>query len=828
MSSDPRSIVRPATASRAPRSIRLHFDNARPGEPRLTHATAMSAGVPSSADRGPRDGVTGTWVQLEDAQGSVLYRWDTPSLLVPHVCAAAGARENPIGESAWFEVRVPARRRARWVAVYAPPLERDGARPLLGRASTLLVRCPMPRLEDCLAVRPRAAADVDLCGNGRGTVGQVVAAVNHGSRHGVYTLVVLAERFGSAEQDLFLEKANDCLGFLLSRLPFSTAPFAQALNVYFVHVSSDGGQGYFGSTWGSGTTIDWDTACVSSVCDSLFADAGRPFWDWAGLIVNEDSDRIGTARGRQFACGLSSSYEEIFHHELGHSAFGLGDEYSGTKGSYTGAEPASPNLTRQSSTPKWSAFVTPGVPIPTLGNPTDCSEKDSRKNPVEDSDVGLYAGGKGCSCGIFHPQYRCAMNASDDADGTFCAVCLHAAAKVIARAIGLDVPAPGSLRYSKATGAWSHVLVPANVVLELAELQDFDAFEEVVAELLAGQVGTAVRDAFQEDGETLPTELQVVQGSYEPSTSTGVWFLIEPATRETWFVHTFRRGIYTEIRPGRIALPEFLSGVTFEGVPVGIEIDVFSCDGGLLARGTIDPSGSIVGGELAVQQVDGLADEATDVSALRLGQRIWVVVSDALQAKCAAYQLIGETWSPSFAPLVASVDLDAVRAVAWNNEVLVLARASGGLWQGRYDTVSDAWSGPASQTAVSGAVSAFDVATDGTGLWLVAVLEGGIALATAPAATGDWSAPVLVGDELGLEATAVVSALAVAVLGADLHLVVLVDQTPRHAIYDLAGKTWRQPLTPIRQLDALVADIAGLSLHATATQLVLLLGVDVG
>lgn len=822
--------------TRRPRSIRFTFDNSDTQRLRLVDAKACQTLAPASHDRGNRRGITGFWVQLESATGAVLYRRDIPGMMLPLDCgcSAAASLENGAGEFARFDVVVPYRPDAASVAIFAPPRRADGRRPHLGRPSELIGRFPLPEPKCADASAGAVTLPADICGSGRGEVLSVIQAVNHGRIHNIHTLVILAEAFLVDQQDDFVAKARDCIDFLLSRPPFNSELGSQAMNVFIVPVASNVGAidnpngTYFAVQRKGGTTLSWDTACVTKVCDALFSEGGQPYWTWAALIVNESSDRVGTARGPQFATGLTDGYELIFQHEFGHSAFALGDEYDGEKGPYEGNEPNNANLTKVTTREglKWLRFVTEGVPIPTLGNPSDCSKPDNRKNPVDDSAVGLYAGGRGYSCGIFHPQYVCVMNSDTVADGAFCAVCLHEGKKVLASSFPLHVPAPGSIYYSPITRSWSHAVVAANVIETYADLEDYADFNAVVNELLAGTAGTAVRGAFSAVGHPLPSFVHVHQSYYDAGEQTGVWYLIDPTNKDTYFVHAFTVEIDTVLQMGRIALPDFPSLSTFDGAVVGIEVLLFAVEGHQLALGRLDSSGNLVGGTLEVQSVRGLSSDLSSVSVSLLGSRIWVAAVDALRVKIAAYELqTSGWWGSGFVamPTGEPTDFHLVRIVEAGNLIHVLALASGGLVHGVFDTMAGAWRGEATQTPIVGNIAFYDVASDGQFLYVVTVTSAGTFMYRYSISEDSWSAPTAIGADLGLAADSVISALAVTAFKSTLHVVALVNQRPEHAMYDLNKKTWTQPLTVIAPLKPLAADVSAMALHATPTQVYLAL-----
>ena len=87
---------------------------------------------------------------------------------------------------------------------------------------------------------------------------------------------------------------------------------------------------------------------------------------------------------------LATGATEIAIHEMGHTAFGLADEYPYYAGGaetghdhHPAGEPGEPNVTINTNraTLKWRWAVAPTTAIPTMSNPT-CGTVDSRPSPV--------------------------------------------------------------------------------------------------------------------------------------------------------------------------------------------------------------------------------------------------------------------------------------------------------------------------------------------------------------------------------------------------------------------------------------------------------------
>lgn len=256
-------------------------------------------------------------------------------------------------------------------------------------------------------------------------------------RNRAFNVVLLADGFRASEQNTF---DQTCMAFVESFR--GTPPFnhlGPAINVFRVNVSSTdsgaddpvsgGGTGatartYFDSSFG-GNGIRRLLVCNATTVLQVAA-AQVPEFSVALLVVN--SSIYGGSGGSVGTFSLASSASEIAIHEMGHTAFGLADEYPYYAGGnepghdhHPPQEPAQPNVTTHSALAglKWAWAVTPGTPVPTMTNP-DCSQVDARPSPVPSGTVGLFEGAHYYHCGAFRPEYNCKMRSLDV---PFCAVC---------------------------------------------------------------------------------------------------------------------------------------------------------------------------------------------------------------------------------------------------------------------------------------------------------------------------------------------------------------------------------------------------------------------
>jgi hypothetical protein len=259
-------------------------------------------------------------------------------------------------------------------------------------------------------------------------------------RNTAFNLVLLADGFTEAQQPGFETACDDFVTALRATRPFDE--LSPAINVFRVNVSStDSGADDPTSTGGTGAVVRtyFDSTFGSNgirrllVCNQTTAlqVAATQVPEFTVAIVVVNSSVYGGSGGSVATYSLASGATEIAIHEMGHTAFGLADEYpSYAGGNETGhdhhpaGEPSEPNVTTNSdrNTLKWRSVVSPATAIPTMSNP-DCSQVDSRPSPVAADVVGLFEGAHYYHCGGFRAQYDCKMR---NLGVPFCRVCEQA------------------------------------------------------------------------------------------------------------------------------------------------------------------------------------------------------------------------------------------------------------------------------------------------------------------------------------------------------------------------------------------------------------------
>jgi hypothetical protein len=276
-------------------------------------------------------------------------------------------------------------------------------------------------------------------GTSDGSVLGATKIVDHGSDSLRWTMVLVSEGYKASEMAKFHNDAQSLVNTLFSTAPFDT--LQSAINVHRLDVAStDSGADDPVACGGTGAvraTFFDAHFCTNGIRRLLVVDnanvmstvgAHVPPWDMIMVLVN--STVYGGSGGAVAVYSMASGATEIAIHEMGHTAFGLADEYEYYAGCGTGeaghdhhpaVEPVEPNVTIDSNraTIKWGALVLASTPMPTTSN-ADCSDCDTQPNPLPADTVGAYEGAHYHHCDAFRPQFNCRMR---ELNNPFCAVC---------------------------------------------------------------------------------------------------------------------------------------------------------------------------------------------------------------------------------------------------------------------------------------------------------------------------------------------------------------------------------------------------------------------
>jgi len=235
-------------------------------------------------------------------------------------------------------------------------------------------------------------------------------------------IVYIAEGFTVAEQAKFDSLVDSINAKFFEFEPYRT--YRKAFNVYRLNTISKESGTDIGATvrdtrfnskiydHGRYSTITFDGSGIRDTLEDLGV-----MWDASTMLINYDySGGSADISSGIAAIPLQTNLHFSVAHEFGHTFGGLSDEYvlSGSPYPDKSDEPnvAFPPDTAASGphAVKWSAWLTPGVPIPTpAGYPYDKS-------------VGVFDGAK-YAFGCYRPEIDCMMNTSQ---GPYCRICTEA------------------------------------------------------------------------------------------------------------------------------------------------------------------------------------------------------------------------------------------------------------------------------------------------------------------------------------------------------------------------------------------------------------------
>ena len=229
-------------------------------------------------------------------------------------------------------------------------------------------------------------------GKADGAVVGLTQIVDHGPASRRMNIVLVAEGYQQAGLGRFADRAQQFANRLFATPPFDT--MQAAFNVYRLDVSSVdagandptacGGGGRAARTYFNASFCgDKKIRRLLLVTNELVREevkAHMPKWHLILVLVN--SARWGGSGGQIATTSRTNGWENLAIHEMGHSVFGLADEYEyydgcgGGENKYAGAEPTEPNVTKEwdPAKIKWQTHGAT-TPMPTTRN-ADCAKCD--------------------------------------------------------------------------------------------------------------------------------------------------------------------------------------------------------------------------------------------------------------------------------------------------------------------------------------------------------------------------------------------------------------------------------------------------------------------
>jgi hypothetical protein len=128
------------------------------------------------------------------------------------------------------------------------------------------------------------------------------------------------------------------------------------------------------------------------------------------LLCIANSTKYGGSGGAIATCSVHVAASQVALHEIGHSAFGLADEYGGNGAGTPSGEPAKPNVTRDTNRAisKWRALIAASTPMPSQCKAA-CASSTCVQPAISPAAgaVGTYEGPIYSDCNTYRPLPSC-------------------------------------------------------------------------------------------------------------------------------------------------------------------------------------------------------------------------------------------------------------------------------------------------------------------------------------------------------------------------------------------------------------------------------------
>ena len=276
-----------------------------------------------------------------------------------------------------------------------------------------------------------------------GHVVGVTKVVDHGPDSARWNLVIVGDGYQQSELATYHTHVQSFIDELRSTPPFNEL-FA-GINVHRIDVvSTQSGADDPACAGGTATTTNtyfdatFCTNFAGSPLDRLLsvnsteaisvANTYVPLKHQVLCIVN--STKYGGSGGAIATCSVHPQANNIAIHEMGHSAFGLADEYGGNGSGTPSGEPSQPNVTRDTNrnTNKWRTLILGSTPMPSQCDGSCASSTCVPPGtPPAAGAVGTYEGAIYSDCNTYRPLPSCYMRDY----GPFCPVCANVIRQVL-------------------------------------------------------------------------------------------------------------------------------------------------------------------------------------------------------------------------------------------------------------------------------------------------------------------------------------------------------------------------------------------------------------
>lgn len=233
----------------------------------------------------------------------------------------------------------------------------------------------------------------------------VTTILNNGSTASKMDFVFIGDGYTAAEMGKWRTDAQQIIEAFKAD-PLLAANLSK-INIHRVDIASNQSgvdeidKGIYRDTAMDSQFACYNTARLLCVDEAkVFAIVGQvlPADGHEQVVVIANSTRYGGSGGSVAAVSMDPSSKEVALHEIGHSAFGLADEYDyGTCNN--SVEPVPGNVSRigTRSNSKWGSMINANTPVPT------------QVGTVSNGTVGAFLGANYCTSGMYRPTENSRM-----------------------------------------------------------------------------------------------------------------------------------------------------------------------------------------------------------------------------------------------------------------------------------------------------------------------------------------------------------------------------------------------------------------------------------
>ncbi len=271
--------------------------------------------------------------------------------------------------------------------------------------------------------------------------------VDMGQSSECWNIVLLSEGYRGDELATFHEHAGSFVNRLRRFTPFDE--LWNFINIHLINVASidsgmadpndpdDNPRTFFDARFYNFTINDRLIVADQNLAQRV-VNQHIPEFDLVMMIIN--TPLFGGSGGRVSVFSSHPLSSKIGLHEMGHTAFGLADEYEFPRSNgrigeiYDGPPRSEPNIATsiERAKRKWGHLIDDLEDMPIFRNPS-CSEFSPSPPFQMHGKVGAFEGAFHHHCGIFRPESDCVMRSlSQD---SFCRVCSDRIRRIISKNI---------------------------------------------------------------------------------------------------------------------------------------------------------------------------------------------------------------------------------------------------------------------------------------------------------------------------------------------------------------------------------------------------------